>query len=151
MACNWQRLSWKRHIDEMSKTISSAIGALKRVRPVPLSKSTKRWFYPTLTIQARRQVFFWSKEETDQTTTESRACSPGVCFPGELWKLGCLGQHFVRFEGSMMWRQAAESELRNMGITQTLKWNLFGVLEGAHKSCCYYKKTDLGSKTTLLS
>ena len=36
-----EHLSWTRHIDEMSEKISSAIGALELVRPVPLSKSTK--------------------------------------------------------------------------------------------------------------
>ena len=40
---------------------------------------------------------------------------------GKFWKLGCLIMHFVRFEGSMMWKQAAESKLKNVDITQTFK------------------------------
>ena len=33
-------------------------------------------------------------------------------------KLGCLRRHFVRFEGSMMWKQAAKSEIKTWIFTQ---------------------------------
>ena len=42
-----EHLSWAKHIEEISKKISSAIGALKRIRPF-ISESAALQIYPAL-------------------------------------------------------------------------------------------------------
>ena len=48
-AVTFEHLSWTKHIDEKSKTISSAIGALKRIRPF-ISESSALQIYQALIL-----------------------------------------------------------------------------------------------------
>jgi len=46
-----------------------------------------------------------------------------------LWKIVKIRLHLVHFEGSMIWKQAAKSELKKRDITQTAefqKWIFLG-------------------------
>ena len=55
---------------------------------------------------------------------------PGACSPGKFWKIACLRLHFVRFEGSMTWKQAAKSEHKRAVYYSncwTFKWILLYV------------------------
>ena len=45
---------------------------------------------------------------------------PWPCCRGKFWRLRCVRLHFVRFEGSMILKQAAKRALKNVDSTQTL-------------------------------
>ena len=66
-------------------------------------------------------------------------CEPlgenGGMTPAKFWKLGCLRMHFVRFEGSVMWKQAAWKE--NLKVWILLKPLNFRMdFFGAETSLC---------------
>ena len=84
----------------------------------------------------------------------SEAIYPGNRIPASLnmlrvYELDCLRLHFVRFEGSMIWKQAAKSELKllnfKMGFfgAETTLRSSFTVLEN---NTDYLKRTKIEIK-----
>ena len=63
----------------------------------------------------------------------------------------CAGMHLVRFEGSMIRKQAAKSELKNVAITQTVKLrnrlvggrDYFMYVFYSLRECRYFKRTKI--------
>ena len=60
----------------------------------------------------------------------------------------CAGMHLARFEGSMIRKQAAKSELKNVAITQTVNFKIDLLGEETTLCTCYTVLENVENKNT---
>lgn len=67
-----------------------------------------------------------SKEDMDRTSAgrASLYWGLGACFPAKFWKLSCLRMYVLHFEGSVIWKPAAKSELKTWILLKLLNFKI---------------------------
>ena len=78
-----------------------------------------------------------SKEDKDQTSAgrASLYWGLGACLPAKFWKLSCLRMYVLHFEGSVIWKPAAKSELKTWILLKLLNFKIDFFW---HKDYCMY-------------